>query len=103
MVKEILDLSNYNGELDKKILEPAAGVGNFVLEIIRRIIKTGRNNNLSNEEILNVILNNVYASEIDSDNYRNLTKNVSSLIKDELDINVTTFDNFKSTDSLRIV
>ena len=104
VVKETLDHISYNKDiLDKKILEPAAGVGNFVLQIIRRLIKEGKENGLSSKDILDKILTNVYAVEIDSDNYVNLIKNTIRLIKDELDLEVTIKDlkNFKATDSLK--
>ena len=104
VVKETLDHISYTTNiLDKKILEPAAGVGNFVLEIIRRLIKDGKQTKLDNEEILDLILKNIYAVEIDQDNYVNLIKNTIRLIEDELDIKVTIKDlkNFKATDSLK--
>ena len=102
VVKHIFDTIKYDGNLDKKILEPAAGVGNFVLVIIKRMIMWGRDNNLDDKEILKKINKNLYAVEIDSDNFVNLKKNVQRIIKDELDIEIETLENVKSRDSLRI-
>lgn len=101
-VNDILDKVGYIGNtiLDKKIFEPAAGNGNFVLEIIRRIIRTSKK---SSERTFEIIKNNVFAIEIDQDNYINMIKNIIYVVKIELDLDISRRDipNIKSTDTLR--
>ena len=67
IVVMILDDIGYAGDevLTKKIMEPSFGDGAFLSEIIKRIIKEGRKQSLSKEEISDIIQNNVFGIEKD--------------------------------------
>ena len=72
IVVMILDDIGYAGDevLTKKIMEPSFGDGAFLSEIIKRIIKTGRKQSLSEKEISDIIQNNVFGIEKDEKIYK---------------------------------
>ena len=61
IVAEMLDKIGFCQEnvLNKIILEPSFGDGQFLIEIITRIVQEGRKHNISNSKILEIIKNNV--------------------------------------------
>ncbi len=65
---------------DKKILEPSAGDGNFLLSIIRRIMERSREKKFTKAKILKS-LKNVFAIEIDEHHYDTLLKNIKNEIR----------------------
>ena len=89
--------------LSLKFLEPAAGVGNIVLELYKKVIKKARQDNLSPNQIKDILIKNIYAFEIDEDNYLNLVNNLVYFFKEELNIDVRREDliNIKNVDTLR--
>lgn len=67
VIEYMLDTSNYKGEnmLNKKVIDPAAGSGLFLVNAIKRLKEYMLENGYSPKEILNQILNNFYAIDID--------------------------------------
>jgi len=67
VIEYMLDTSNYNGEnmLNKKVIDPAAGSGVFLVNAIIRLKEYMLANGYSPKEILNQISNNFYAVDID--------------------------------------
>lgn len=103
IVNKILDEVGYSGKgiLDKNILEPSAGDGQFVVEIVRRYIFEARKKKWSNIEIINGIKKHIYAIELDHMHWKTLKRNINSLISKELNVNKSyTFPNITTRDSL---
>jgi hypothetical protein len=70
-VKAMCDLiGNDIADIEKRVLEPAAGNGNFLVEILKRRIDkiTGKQQPASREFCLLVALSNIYAVELDEEN-----------------------------------
>lgn len=68
LVNKMLDLANFNGGQiwGKTILEPSFGDGAFLLEIITRIVETGRFLNKSDNEIYDMF-SHVYGVELEQE------------------------------------
>ena len=67
LIELVLNEVNYNGDPEKKILDPGCGSGSFLVEIINRIKKLSLDKelkNVSNHELLTKILNNVIGFDI---------------------------------------
>jgi len=101
IIKYILDNVQYKNDIyDKKILEPSCGTGNFLEEIIKRFIKDCQKNNISEENIIKLIKNNIIAFEID-ENLRNIAiKRINNLIYKLLKINYDFSNNILLGNSL---
>lgn len=86
IVDFILKISNYSGEaiLDKTILEPSAGDGNFTNVIITKIFEEANSKLIPDKEIKRIIKKSVFAIEIDKSKYDILIKNTVSLINSKL-------------------
>ena len=80
----ILDDIGYAGDevLTKKIMEPSFGDGAFLSEIIKRIIKTGRKQSLSKEEISDIIQNNVFGIEKDEKIYKKAIGRLNGILEE---------------------
>jgi adenine-specific DNA-methyltransferase len=98
IVKLILNKVNFTINIyNKKILEPSCGNGNFLIEIVKRIIKDCRNNNIQNiEELLN---KNVYGWDIDERNIE-ATKIRLNLFLSKLRMNKIEWKNIKVLNSI---
>ncbi len=84
IVNFMLDEIGYKGKeiLTKKILEPSAGDGAFLLQIISRILSESKKLKKTKSEIIKIIKSNVFAIEIDDKKYEELLKNLISHLKD---------------------
>ena len=80
----ILDDIGYAGDkvLTKKIMEPSFGDGAFLSEIIKRIIKEGRKQSLSKEEISDIIQNNVFGIEKDEKIYKKAISRLNGILEE---------------------
>lgn len=67
IVEMILDEINYTNEnvLKKTIIEPSFGDGNFLIQIIERIIEQGEKNQLSSNQLSTIIKQHVFGIEKD--------------------------------------
>lgn len=72
IVNKILDLVDHKTRMiESRFLEPACGTGNFLVEILRRKLRTVREVSLSQQEIeFNTLLalSSIYAIDIDQEN-----------------------------------
>ena len=84
IVVMILDDIGYAGDevLTKKIMEPSFGDGAFLSEIIKRIIKEGRKQSLSKEEISDIIQNNVFGIEKDEKIYKKAIGRLNGILEE---------------------
>ena len=82
VVNEILDLSNYYDAqiLTRYILEPACGDGAFLKEIVKRYIKEGKSNNLTNEKIIAGLEKHIYGIELDEIEYKKCIDNLNKIV-----------------------
>lgn len=101
MVNMVLDSVGYTGEkiLTKSIIEPSFGEGAFLVEIIRRIITEGRNKGLTNSEIAEIIQQNVYGIEKDTELYNKAIARLTGLLKTE-GIATISWSNLTNGDTL---
>lgn len=88
IVDEILELVGYNNSiiLDKTILEPACGDGAFLIEIVKRYIKTAKDNNYNNQQIKNNLEQFIYGIEIDKEEYNKCIINLNNFVENEFNI-----------------
>ncbi len=91
IVEEILNLVGYNTRciLDKFILEPSCGDGEFLKEIVTRYINICKKNNFDNFEIKERLEKYIYAVEIDNTEFEKCIKSLDNLtlkhgIKDKI-------------------
>lgn len=84
IVVMILDDIGYAGDevLTKKIMEPSFGDGAFLSEIIKRIIKEGRKQSLSKEEISDIIQDNVFGIEKDEKIYKKAIGRLNGILEE---------------------
>ena len=84
IVVMILDDIGYAGDevLTKKIMEPSFGDGAFLSEIVKRIIKEGQKQSLSEAEISNIIQNNVFGIEKDEKIYKKAIGRLNSILEE---------------------
>lgn len=84
IVVMILDDIGYAGDevLTKKIMEPSFGDGAFLSEIIKRIIKAGRKQSLSEKEISDIIQNNVFGIEKDEKIYKKAISRLNGILEE---------------------
>lgn len=84
IVVMILDDIGYAGDevLTKKIMEPSFGDGAFLSEIVKRIIKEGRKQSLSKEEISDIIQNNVFGIEKDEKIYKKAIGRLNGILEE---------------------
>jgi adenine-specific DNA-methyltransferase len=90
IVKEILKEIDFEGKkiFSKKIIDPACGDGAFLKEIVKKILKESIKNNKSIEDIKNILQNNIYGIEIDTEEYLKCIKNLNQIIENQLNINL---------------
>jgi len=88
IVEKILDEVNYNGKkiLNQKIIDPACGDGAFLTQIIKKLIKEAQKEKLEKSTIKNILENNVYGIEIDTEEYKKCIFNLNKIVKDNLNI-----------------
>lgn len=103
VVTMILDAVGYNGPqiLDQNIMEPAFGDGQFLVEIVSRIVHVGLALNLSKEQIKQIIENNVFGIEKDFDLYRAALVRLNDLLG-AYQIDGVVWANLKCDDTLKI-
>lgn len=103
IVDKVLDSAGYKGSniLSKKVMEPSFGNGNFLVEIIERIIKEGRDNGLSNELLSRIIHSNIYGIEKDLVLYSATLKRLNALLLG-YDIPLGEWHNLYNADTLEI-
>ena len=82
IVREMLDKINFTNSnaLTSKIMEPSFGDGAFLTEIVSRIIFYGKKQKLNNNEILKIILNNVFGIEKDKNLYQVAIEHIRNLL-----------------------
>ncbi len=81
IVNLILDKIEYNkNPLDKKIIDPACGDGNFLIIVLDRLFNYSIDNKLTIEEIKEQ-LNNIYGFEIDSNSVKQCKDNLTEVAK----------------------
>ncbi len=98
-VQYMLNLANYNENIENMlVLENSAGDGNFLIEIIKRLIKDLKSKNYSSILIKNKLETNIFAYEIDNNHYNNCIKRMNEVAHEYgiYDINW----NFNKTDYL---
>jgi adenine-specific DNA-methyltransferase len=101
IVKLILDEVGYIDNIhNKKIMEPSCGNGNFLIEIINRFITDAQNNNLSKSEIINLLLENVWAIEIDENLRKEAVNRINNYVKEVLGIKFDFSNNIKLGNTL---
>lgn len=95
IVNTILDQVWYNGKeiLKKYIIEPSCWNWIFLWEIIKRYIKVGKENNLTEEEILNDIEEYIYWIEIEEKAYIECIKYINNIIKSKIGKNNLKINN----------
>jgi adenine-specific DNA-methyltransferase len=83
IIKEILDLIDYQGEkiLNKYILEPSSGDGAFLIEIVKRYIASCRSKNFQNVEIKEGLEKHIYAIELDEFEFNKSIENLDKLVE----------------------
>lgn len=97
VITTILDFINYNSSLciiNKKIVDPSCGDGQFLLEIVRRMIK------YLNTSVLEQNLYNVYGYDIDENSVKQCITNLNNLLK-ENNIQLKINWNIKCQDYLK--
>jgi adenine-specific DNA-methyltransferase len=84
IVNMVLDNVGYTGErvLTATIMEPSFGDGNFLIDIVRRIIEYSLTLEKSNSEILDIIKANVFGIEKDTQMYNKGILRLNSLLQD---------------------
>lgn len=82
VVNEILNLVNYSDGsiLNRYILEPACGDGAFLEEIVKRYIKAGVDNNLTNDAITAGLEKYIYGVELDKIEYEKCIRNLDNIV-----------------------
>lgn len=82
IVREMLDKINFTNSnaLTSKIMEPSFGDGAFLTEIVSRIMFYGKKQKLNNNEILKIILNNVFGIEKDKNLYQVAIEHIRNLL-----------------------
>ena len=85
IVKMILDSIGYTGKelLSKKIFEPSFGTGNFLVEIVSRIIEYSKKEGKSESDICFLIKQNVFGVEKDEELYGEAISRLNSLLESE--------------------
>jgi adenine-specific DNA-methyltransferase len=104
IVSEMLDkIGFYNDNvLKKNILEPSFGDGQFLVEIVKRIIQEGNKNNLTDSEITDIIVNNVFGFEFDKDLYEIGIKRIKELLSNNKIKYNGDFPNLHNGDTIKL-
>ena len=89
IVNEILKEVEYSGKkiLNQKIIDPACGDGIFLIQIIDKIIKEAKKNNIKPDEIKQILEKNVYGFEIDKNEYSKCIENLNNFVKNKIGVN----------------
>lgn len=84
IVKEMLDMvKDESYRIDSKFLEPAAGNGNFIVEILRRKLETASKLDLNDfDRNVFIAVSSIYAIDILGDNVAESKGRMISIIKD---------------------
>ena len=82
IVKLMLDNIGYKGNviLTQKIMEPSCGNGAFLVEIVNRIVRQAKRNNLSANEIALILSHNIYGIEKDPNLHQECIKNLNNVL-----------------------
>ena len=103
LVEIMLNEAGFSGTntLIFKTMEPAFGKGVFLIEMIKRIIREGKRLHYSKKQIEEVIENNIYGIEIDSELFNFTLLEIKNLLKDN---NLNTNLEFKlyNEDTIRV-
>lgn len=75
LLKKLFSIKNNKKLLNQKILEPAVGAGTIIIRIIIRML----NRNISKNEIIQFLENNVYAFDINKDALKLYKENIKSI------------------------
>jgi len=95
IVKLILNEVGYNNEIQtSKILEPSCGDGNFLIEIVKRIIR-----HTDRKIIKETLNNNIYAWDIDKQNIIDCKNRLNSFLN-RIGIESIKWDNIKCLNSI---
>lgn len=103
IVTMILDSIEYTGAdiLNKKIMEPSFGDGAFLSEIVKRIIKECKKNNISNDKIAAILNNNVYGIEKDKLYFDKAIQRLNDILKHE-NIPEVKWSHLQNGDTLKL-
>lgn len=101
IVSMILDSAKYTGKsvLSKTIMEPSFGKGAFLIEIVSRIIREGKAEGKSAEEIRDIIQSHVYGIEKDEKLYDEAIQKLNELLITH-DIPLPSWSNLRCGDTL---
>ncbi len=101
IVSMILDAVQYTGKsvLTKNMMEPSFGKGAFLIEIVSRIIREGKAEGKSAEEIRDIIQSHVYGIEKDKELYDEAIYKLKGLLT-AYDIPIPEWNNLKCGDAL---
>lgn len=85
IINEILDLTGYKGKdiLNKYIIEPSSGEGNFLLVIVERYINEALKESYSLSQIKTGIEKYIYGIELYSDKYEESINRLNEFIKEK--------------------
>ncbi|MDO4896603.1 MAG: Eco57I restriction-modification methylase domain-containing protein [Moraxella sp.] len=89
IVYEILDACHYAGQaiLKRHMLEPACGDGQFLAEIVKRYIQTGKDYHLTTWQIIADLEQYIVGIEIDKPSYEICLARLNQITKEQLGIN----------------
>ena len=84
IVEMILDEINYTNEnvLKKTIIEPSFGDGNFLIQIIERIVEQGEKQQLSSNQLSTIIKQHVFGIEKDKILYKKTIDSLNSKLEE---------------------
>ena len=96
-----VDFVGYN-TLTNTIMEASFGDGAFLVQIVERIVKEGRLNCLSDDEIVSIVCNHVYGIEKDKKYYDKAIENVRTVMQNNGILYNGDFPNLTNGDTFQI-
>lgn len=101
IVEMILDEIDYTNEnvLQKTIMEPSFGDGNFLIQIIERIVRQGKKLHLSSNQLSTIIKQHVFGIEKDEILYQKTIKRLNQYLN-KYEININWNENLFCGDTL---
>lgn len=101
IVEMILDEIDYTNEnvLQKTIMEPSFGDGNFLIQIIERIVEQGKKLHLSSNQLSTIIKQHVFGIEKDEILYQKTMKRLNQYLN-KYEININWDENLFCGDTL---
>lgn len=89
IIHEILNACDYTGKgiLKHYALEPACGNGQFLCEMVKRYIQAGKDNHLTNEQIISDLEQYIIGVEIDKKTYNECLDRLNKIAQTQLGVN----------------